>query len=94
MAREHFGHVAGETDAGLRVIVVGDVGAGIEYLAHYHTERNHQGLGNELNRWCTAAGRRAGRVALPLTACFLEHRRLIPSASAIWHLARTPGETR
>jgi putative transposase len=32
-----------------------------EYVKHYHPERNHQGLGNELIEWPPDVGR--GRVA-------------------------------
>jgi putative transposase len=34
----------------------------LEYVAHYHLERNHQGLGNELITPCVASERRAGPI--------------------------------
>jgi putative transposase len=33
-----------------------------EYVAHYHLERNHQGLGNELITRCVASERRDGPI--------------------------------
>ena len=33
-----------------------------EYVAHYHTERNHQGLGNQLIEPDETVGRTKGRV--------------------------------
>ena len=34
-----------------------------EFAAHYHEERNHQGLGNELIEPCAEVGRAEGAVA-------------------------------